>query len=192
MPVPPVWFVNLLHANHPLLRVRWGSAASKFVIDQKGVIGPTEVYYLKRRKERLERWVAAARPDEAKHVTEKTRRTLVSVSEELTSALDGRRVIVLVDTITQQVYDAICAGEHARYGGYARFADAQEQREEAEDAERERVAEQQRYGLHSETYDQVDFMTRKKQAELQAGHRDLGYLLHGKRSDSPLMHLTDF
>jgi len=81
--------------------------------------------------------------------------------------------------INQTCYDLICKGEHAKYGGYARFVDEQAIKEGQAEREAERLAENKRYDLHSETYDQVDFMTRKRQDALRNGHRDLAYLLHG-------------
>lgn len=188
---PPAWFVSLLASNHPLLRVRWASHLAKWCIEQKAYVAPSEVYYLKRRKARLESWIANPKPGESARVTEKNRKTLAAVSEELVSALEDRRVICFPDALNQQTYDMICAGEHARYGGYARFAEEMETAEERAEGEAERLAENKRMAFHSENYEAVDFIGRKKTAALHPG-ADFNELLHGKKSNTPAFQLEEF
>lgn len=183
---PPDWFIKLLALNHPSLSVRWGVWVEKWVIGQQSFIGPSEVHYLRRRKARLAEWIASGSRSIVKQ-----KKTLEAVSEELESALAGQRILFMPDAINQLTYDMICQGEHARYGGYARFCDVQEKKEIYEEADRERVAENKRFALISETYDQADFVTRKRQDALKNGHGDLGYLLHGVSADRPLITLSD-
>jgi hypothetical protein len=49
--------------------------------------------------------------------------------------------------------------------------------------------------MNAEVYDILNFLNRKKGSELDNGHQDLKYLLHGRHTqqgDAPLISLTDF
>lgn len=188
---PPGWFVDMLKLNHPLVSVRWGQHVARWVIGQRAYVHPSELFYLKRREARLQKWIANPSAGEATAITNKKRLTLANVSEELESARLNERILFMPDALNQATYDLLCHGEHVRYGGYARFADAQEQRDLNEEAEQERVKENKRLALTSEVYDAVDFIGRKKLAELNPS-ADFGQLLHGRPAIGPLFSAEDF
>lgn len=185
MTKPPDWFVSMLRANHPLVSVRWGAWVGAWVISQRAHVPPSEIHYLSRRIARLERWIT-------KEPSVKHSNALKNMQEELIAAKAGERILFMPQHITHDTYQMLCKGEHAKYGGYARFCDAQEQEADRVAADQERQQENKRFALHSESYDQIDFMTRRRQDALKNGHRDLGYLLHGKKADQPLIQLAEF
>jgi len=186
---PPEWFVSMLRLNHPLVSVRWGEWVGKWVISQRAYIHPSEIHYLEKRRVRLEHWIAYPKGGEP---TTKHKNALKNVNEELIAARAKERILFMPDAINQAAYDMLCHGEHARYGGYARFCDAQEQEADRIAEDQERQEENKRFALHSESYDQIDFMTRRRQDALKNGHRDLGYLLHGEHANKPLVTLGEF
>lgn len=194
MKTPPAWFVSALHILDPLLSVRWGDVIGQWVIERKAVIPQSEIDFLKKRLERTRRMVT--HPGEMNEQSlMSARRTYVGVSEEYTSARNGKRVILYTPDLNQSVYDQLVASDMQRYGGYARYLDAVEVAEERREREQQRVTDNKVHAANLETYDMLNFMWRKKENMLLNGERDMRYILHGKRTtreSEPLIKLTDF
>lgn len=189
----PDWFRRTLSILDPLLRARWGSHVGRFVIDRKAYIAPSEIYYLRRREARLRLWVESPRVDEPARTTEKNRRTWEDVAERLVSAEDGRRVVCYPDQLNQETYNLLCESDSQNYSGYASFFDKLEAQESRERADAERIQQNKRDALVSETYDMIDFVSRKKQDMLANGQRDFGMLVHGRPSEGrPLVTADQF
>jgi hypothetical protein len=171
---PPEHYVRLLNAMDPLLTLRWGPYVGQWVIERKGIFGPEERSYLKRRRERLAAKVNAG------GATKDDVDTLNGVCEEHDSAMNGKRVVIMVRELDRKTYEALCLGDLQRYGGYSRYADEIEKQEaEEEDRKWKKISDQHldmnkecfgRFGIH-------DFIVRKKSTELRNGERSIKKLL---------------
>lgn len=191
---PPAWFVKALGILDPLLSVRESVVTSHFVIDRKAVISGSELETLRRRRDRIWRWVNFPNEDQKKQL-HKNRLAWQSLADEVESAEHGKRVIVRPRALNQEVYDALCKSDFRRYGGAARFCTEQEQEEERLDADAERILSNKRQALNAEVFDILEFINRRRGSELDNGHQDMGYLLHGRHTkpgDGPLVQLSDF
>lgn len=196
MPRPAEWFVSAIAILDPLLRVRWSEATSNYVIDRKAVLGPTELYYLRKKEAGL--WFncqAQNLPaDTPNSKLTEYRMKWISIKAELESAEDSRRVIFIAKQLTKEHYNYLCTSDIKRYGGYARFADNLEAEESRAEADKERVMENKRNAMHAEVYDMMDFLHRKKGAYLDANCTDMHLMLHGRPKtpeSEPLVRLTD-
>lgn len=174
-------FQETIQRMDPLLAVRWGDFASQWVVERKAPLLGGEVFYLTRRQERL-RLIVERKDTKAKR--EHYRQQWIGVSEELESARRGCRVILITKELKPQVYDMLCAADMQRYGGYARIADQIEAREAKEEADKERMNENERTAIHSEVHSMLNFIWRKRDDDLCRGERDMQYLLHGTRKRS--------
>jgi hypothetical protein len=181
----------------PLLSVRDSVVTSHWVIERKAVILPSEIETLKRRRDRIYRWITF--PNETqKAQIHQNRKAWQSLVDEVESAERGKRVIARPRTLNQEVYDGLCRSDFRRYGGAARFCTELEQEEERLEAEAERVMSNKRTAFNAECYDIMNFLERRKSdamANRPEAELDLRYLLHGKHTkstDSPLIQLSDF
>lgn len=191
MKTPPRWFVRALEVLDPLLDVRWGSFVGSWVIERKAFVSPEEMHWLRRRVSRTKRLVDFPPADASPQVKVKNTQTYIGLAEELVSAEVGKRVIVIVQELNQAAYDLLVMSDIKRYGGYARFADAIEEKESRKQTDGERVLENKRHAMNLEIADMMHFVWRKKEDALLNGHRNMNYLLHGKESNKPVIQLTD-
>lgn len=194
---PPAWFVKALGILDPLLSVRNSVVTSHFVIERKGVILGSELETLRRRRDRMHRWITFPNADQKKQI-HKNRMAWQSLCDEVESAEHGKRVIVRPRALNQEVYNGLCKSDFRRYGGAARFCTELEQEEERNDAEAERILSNKRQAFNAEVYDVMQFLERKRSdamANRPESELDLAHLLHGKHSkpgDAPIMRLGDF
>lgn len=188
---PPEWFVRAINILDPLLSVRWGDVIGQWIIERKGVIPQSEIDFLTKREARTRNWVTNPPADASATSIKTNQNTWYGVSEELISAKQHRRIILFTQRLDNQIYEMLVAADMQRYGGYARFADEIEAKEDRERADAERVAENKRHAFNLEVADMMHFVWRKKETELLSGHRNMNYLLHGKESNRPLIQLTD-
>lgn len=187
---PPVWFTKALSILDSQLRVRRSKAAPRWVIERKGVVPGTELELLRRRSARLYAWLSD--PSKAKDLDKNTK-TWKSVKDELDSAEAGHRVVCTPNDLNVEVYNDLCRADMQRYGGYARFCDAIEAEENAQEINAARMETNRHLAFNSEVCDILSFMDRKR-AVAHKG-KDLNYWLHGKKTqpgDAPLIQLTDF
>ena len=181
----------------PLLSVRDSVVTSHWVIERVGVISSGEVETLKRRRDRIYRWITFPNEEQKKQL-HKNRVAWQSLCDEVASAERGKRVIVRPRALNQEVYDGLCRSDFRRYGGAARYCTELEQEEERRDAEIERVNSNKRMAMNAEIYDVMQFLERKRSdamANRPESELDLSYLLHGRHSkpgDKPLIQLSDF
>lgn len=195
MPDAPQGFVRSLQLVDSMLDVHWGEVLHQWVIDRKAFIPDSEIQFLRRRKARTKKYWT--NPPAEATAAQKKQNYLVwqQVSEELASARKGRRVILFSKELSPKLYNELCAADIARYGGYARFADELERKEERAAEEAERVLGNQRHAMNQEIADQVHFLWRKRETDLLHGNQDMRQMLHGKKTkpgDEPLIKLTDF
>ena len=178
---PPQWFVKAIGILDPLLSVRKSIITSHWVIERKAVILETEIDTIKRRRDRMYKWITYpnARQKEQIHQNRKEWQSLV---DEADSAERQKRVICRPRVLNQGVYDDLCTSDFRRYGGYARYCTELEQEEERREAEVERILENKRRVVHSEVYDILKFLQDKKGALLDRNEQDLHYMLHGTRT----------
>ena len=178
---PPQWFVKAIGILDPLLSVRKSIITSHWVIERKAVILETEIDTIKRRRDRMYKWITYpnARQKEQIHQNRKEWQSLV---DEADSAERQKRVICRPRVLNQGVYDGLCNSDFRRYGGYARYCTELEQEEERREAEVERILENKRRVVHSEVYDILKFLQDKKGALLDRNEQDLHYMLHGTRT----------
>jgi hypothetical protein len=191
---PPEWFVRALTQMDPLLSIRRSIISEHWVIERKAVILGTEVETLRRRRDRIYRWVTFPNDVQRKNLAA-NRKEWQSLVDEVDSAERQKRIICRPRVINQQVYNDLCSSDIQRYGGFARFCTDIEQREEREEAEVERVLSNKRQAMNAEVYDMLDFLYRKRGSALDHGHDDLKYLLHGRHTkpgDAPVVQLADF
>ena len=194
---PPEWFVRSLSILDPLLSIRDSVVTSHYVIERKAVILNSEVETLRRRRDRIYRWITFPNETQKKQI-HANRQAWQSLCDEVDSAERGKRVIVRPRALTQEVYEGLCRSDFRRYGGAARFCTEMEQEEERIDAENERILSNKRMAFNAECYDIINFLERKKSdamANRPESELDLSYLLHGKHSkpgDAPLVQLSDF
>ena len=194
---PSAWFVRALGILDPLLSVRRSVVTSHWVIERKAYIAPSEVATLRRRRDRIARWINFPNENQ-KEQLHKNRKAWQSLCDEVASAEQGKRVIVRPRALTQEVYDGLCRSDFRRYGGAARFCTQLEQEEERRDADYERMMSNKRTAMNAECYDIINFLERRKSdamANRPETELDLRYLLHGKNSktgDAPLIQLSEF
>lgn len=188
MKPPSKNFLSMLEILDPLLSVRWGGVIQQWVIERKSVVPITEVGYLQRRRDRLHTMLQGMRADDRKYA--KTLSTFQGVAEEFEAAKTGKRVVIYTPELTDKTYNALCAGDLRRYGGYSRYADELEAKELAEEKDRDRIAENERMATHKETHSMLNFIWRKKEDMLLNGERNMNKLLHGKKSNKPLIEIA--
>ena len=188
MPSPSKNFLATLQLMDASLSLRWGDTISQWVVERKGIIGADELHYLAKREARLKGWVN----DPTRPKKEMERQTWMGVKEEFESAKRGMRVIIFAPELTPKIFDMLALSDLQRYGGYSRYADEMEKIEAERDARVEREMSNKRIALNAEVFDMMNFMERKKLTELIHGERNIGLLLHGKRSNGPLVKLQDF
>lgn len=192
---PPSWFTRLLAQMDPLLSVRRSIVTNHWVIERKGVILGSEIETLRRRRDRFYKWITWPATPEQREQLHKNRKEWQSLSDEVVSAEQQKRVICRPRTINRQVYDDLCSADIQRYGGFARFCTETEQHEERLEADQERVLSNRRKAFNAEVFDMLSFLRRKRLTALDHQKDDWKYLLHGKHSqegDGPIVVLTDF
>lgn len=163
MPQVPTAFLNTLQAMDSLLSVRWGPHVHAWVIERKALLPGDEVFYLRRRAERLTKKVTNGTP------TKYERDTYKGVLEELTSAEDGKRVIMFAPALTDKIYNDLCLSDIKRYGGYSRYCDLIEQREAAREADRDRQQSEWNIARNKEAAGVISFLEDKRSTALAHG-----------------------
>lgn len=192
---PPAGFRRALQILDGLLDIHWGAVLGQWVIDRKAVIPVSEIEFLRRRKARTKKFVNNPPSDATPSQRQKHLDTYKGVSEELACARKGRRVILYTKELSPEIYNALCAADIKRFGGYARFADELERKEERAEEEAERVLGNKRHAMNQEIADQVHFLWRKRETDLLHGNQDMRQMLHGRKTtpdSEPLIKLTDF
>lgn len=193
----PQWFVKAVTSMDPLLSVRESVSSAHWVIERKAVIAPSEIETLRRRRDRVWRWINFPN-EEQKRQIHQNRIAWQSLADEVESAERGKRVICRPRVLNQQVYNDLCQADIRRYGGAARFCTDMEQAEERHEAEMERILQNKRDAFNKEVYDMMQFLERRKSdamANRPESELDLRYLLHGKHTqagDAPVIQLADF
>ena len=193
MSAPPQWFIKALGVMDPMLSVRKSIVTSHWVIERKGIFVDSEIATLRRRRDRMWRWINHPNALQKEQIHQ-NRKEWQSLMDEVESAEHQKRIICRPRVLNQAVYNDLCSSDLRRYGGYARYCTDIEREEERLDAERERVLANKRSVMHAEVYDILEFLNRKKGAMLDRNEQDLNYLLHGKRtteSTKPHITLTD-
>lgn len=170
MRTPPPGFVSSLQALDPLYHVRWGDAIRQWIIEREAVYSETERSFLSNRLRRLK---AAPKRDAAR---------LAEAFEEDLSAQGGRRVICFVNQLDSKVFDAVCVADVRRYGGWSRYADYLDAQDEKKEEALLRQQASQRDDLHRIAHDHMSFLGQHRIAQLEAGERDMNFLLHGYRT----------
>jgi len=178
---PPAWFIKAIGILDPLLSVRKSIVTSHWVIERKAVIVDTEIQTIKRRRDRMYKWITYPNEHQKEQIHQ-NRKEWSSLVDEADSAERQKRVICRPRELSQAVYNDLCQSDYRRYGGYARFCTQLEQEEERREAEIERIMENKRKVVHSEVYDILKFLQDKKGSLLDRNEQDLNYLLHGKRT----------
>ena len=183
MPTPNAGFVQSLLLMDPLLSVRFGDTIQQWVIERKGFIATEEMGYLVKRERRLDQIV-----HNPKHAQAKSKFTdWQSCHEELISARAGKRVIMITSVLSQQIFNALCQSDIRRYGGYSRMADELEAAEMRMYADQERMRLNSQHAYNLEVADALQYIWRKKEDMLLNGERNMNRLLHGKRSNKPIV-----
>src|ERR1700677_4914733 len=104
---PPAWFVRAIGIMDPMLSVRRSIVTNHWVIERKGVFVGSEIETMKRRRDRIYRWITF--PNETqKQQLHKNRVEWQSLVDEVESAEHGKRVIGRPRVLNQQVYDDLC------------------------------------------------------------------------------------
>ena len=194
MSAAPEWFVKALANMDPLLSIRPSIVTSHWVIERKAVILGSEIETLRRRRDRIRRWLNCPNENQRKQI-KKNRKEWESLVDEVCSAEQQKRVICRPRWLDQQVYNSLCQSDFQRYGGFARYCTELEQEEERLEAEQERILSNKRQAMNAEVFDILSFLHRKRGAAMDHGHDDLKYLLHGRHTqpeDKPLITLSDF
>jgi hypothetical protein len=179
MPIPNPGFVNSIQSYDPLLDVRWGPCIGRWVVERKGFVTETELWFLSRRASRLQRWINdLARPakDRAKYSEQ-----LQEIQEELTSAKKGYRVVMMPKELNTLAFNTLAMMDIRRWGGYSRMADELEAMESRKEADQDRMLANEREALAKQTYDVLGFLWRKRSTELASGsyrHKTLKELLN--------------
>jgi hypothetical protein len=190
----PAWFVKALAIMDPLLSIRKSVVTSHWVIERKAIILGSEIETLRRRRDRMWRWINFPN-DVQKEQLHANRKEWQSLADEVCSAEQQKRVICRPRWLDQEVYNSLCQSDFQRYGGAARYCTNLEQEEERLEAEQERILSNKRQALNAEVFDMLSFLHRKRGAALDQGHQDFKYLLHGrhtKEGDAPVVQLSDF
>jgi len=189
--LPPESISNTLAAMDPLLSVRWGEHVGRWVIERTAVTPIVELKWLRRKREREELRCRRF------NATQADRDDLAGINEEIISLERGKRVIVMVDRVDAQVYNALCLGDMKRYGGYSRYADKVEAEEFAANAREDEKfaswienAAGEAFGRGNGGISPYDFMMSKKRKgllrEVQLGQRTLKSAL-GLREDQSIL-----
>lgn len=193
----PVWFVRAITQMDPMLSVRRSIVTNHWVIERKGVILGSEIETMRRRRDRIYRWITF--PNETqKEQIHKNRMEWQSLCDEVESAEHGKRVIGRPRVLNQGVYNDLCKADIRRYGGAAKFCTDLEQEEERREQDLERMMSNKRTAMNAEIYDILNFLERKRSdamANRPESQLDLAHLLHGRHSkpgDAPLIQLSDF
>jgi hypothetical protein len=84
-----------------------------------------------------------------------------------------------------KVFDAVCHADIRRYGGWSRYADHLDEQDRLAEELAERRAAAVRDDLHRESWEKIEFLERNRGAQLEAGERDLQFLLDGYRTKTP-------
>lgn len=190
----PKWFVAALSQMDPLLSLRRSIVTSHWVIERKAVIVDSEIDTLRRRRDRMWRWINHPNQTQ-KEQLHKNRKEWQSLADEVCSAEQQKRIICRPRTLDQKVYNDLCQADFQRYGGFARYCTQLEQEEERLEAEQERILSNKRQAMNAEVFDILSFLNRKRGAALDHGHQDLKFLLHGRHTgegDKPVVQLSDF
>ena len=175
----PEWFIRGLISLDSCLHVRWGSAIGKWVVDRDGLIPDSELQFLTRRLARAVRAVAGS-PDDIKKIAFRA-----AITEELLSAKAGRRVILYTNTLDRRIFEQLMLRDIQRYGGYARAILELESSELAAQKAIERQQSSHNIDLGKELYDQLNFVERKKQNELNSGYTWKELLASGRSVEKP-------
>lgn len=186
MNTPNPGFVRTLQMMDEQLSVYWGDYINQWVVARTGIISTTEIRYLRSRAQRLA---------ELKKLNKASKHeigVLAEVQEELKCALTGRRVIRFSETLDRRLYDELALSDIKSYGGYSRFCDELENFESRKQNEKKRVRDNKLLALNKEMYDVINFLDRKKSAEMAHGERNLNKLLHGKKEEKRLFELQSF
>lgn len=189
--LPPESITNALSTMDPLLSVRWGEHVGRWVIERTAVTPIVELKWLRKKREREE--IRCRRPN----ATANDRLDLAGICEEIVSLERGKRVILMVDRVDAQVYNALCLGDMKRYGGYSRYADKVEADEfAANERDNEKFAAwienaaREAFGYGNGGVSPYDFMMSKKRKgvllEVQKGQRTLKSAL-GLREDQSIL-----
>lgn len=195
---PPEWFVKALAILDPLCSIRRSVSSDHWVIERKAVIVDSEIQTLRRRRDRLWRWVNSPVTPEQKNQIEKNRKAWQNLADEVVSAEQQKRIICRPRWFDQSVYNGLCQCDFRRYGGFARYCTEMEQEEERIEAEHERQMSNKRKAMNCEMYDVLNFLERKKSdylANRPEAEVDLKFALHGRHTqpgEGPLIKLTDF
>jgi hypothetical protein len=102
------------------------------------------------------------------------------ISEELTCALQGCRVILFVDEFDNKIFNTLALGDIKQYGGYSRYTDQQDQQVILKENERQKALAEQREELNREMFGKGgvhDFIRDHRLTQLQHGERDIKRLL---------------
>lgn len=174
---PSASFVQMLQIMDPLLSVRWGSTIGQWVVERKALVPDYEITYLRNRRERTGRWIREEKYKDEPAKWKRLNSTHKELVEEAQAAEGGKRVIRFASALDRRLYDELCLADIQKFGGYSRLADAMDQQEEKEMAERDRKAQEERIAKGKEVYDILSFLDRKRQSELAHGQRDLKKLL---------------
>lgn len=183
--------VQLLTNMDPLLSVRWGEHVGRWVIERTAVTPIVELKWLRRKREREQRRINLGLAKKQDYVD------FAGICEELISLENGKRVIVMVDNVDINVYNALCLGDMQRYGGYSRYADktdaeefARDQKQTAEFSRWLEDAAREAFGYGNGGVSPYDFMMSKKRKgallEVQKGRKTLKQAL-GLREDQSIL-----
>lgn len=157
-------FEQSIQLFDPLLSLRKSSFLyGKWIIERKAHIPETEMEFLKRRRDRLRRFVNA---ESAPHKRARLNTIYSQVAEEFASAQAGRRVVLFADQLDRRIFDALVTSDIQRYGGYSRYADELEAAEKRREQQAERELARMRDDLHAEAHDKMNFAWAHKDSKL--------------------------
>jgi hypothetical protein len=172
----PVWFVRGLALLDSKLHLRWGSAVGRWVVEREGYLPPQEITFLSNRRRR------ALTAKELTPGDEKKKAWLAALTEELESAKAGRRVILYATVLDQRIFQGLMERDIQGYGGYNRAIIEIESAEIRDANDAARIQENKDFNLAMEVLDQAEFISRRKQAEMDAGCSWKELLLSGRSS----------
>jgi hypothetical protein len=170
----PEAFLRCLQHMDPLLSVRWGPFVEQWVVERKAIFSDKEVFWLKRRTERLDRKFNAGNATEA----EKT--TRIGCLEDLASSENGCRVVLFAKTLNDHIYNQLCLSDITKYGGYSRYCDELERAEDAREKDTERQLSNERVARWKEAAGIIRFLDDKRSTMLDHGCRDVAQMLGTK------------
>src|SRR6266571_1358520 len=165
--IAPESFQQAIRSFDPLMAVRAGKALSgKWVVERKAYIGPEEVYFLRRRRDRAFR-VANNKLDAKER--SRTLDLARQIAEETDCAERGCRVVVFVDKLDNRVFDMLVMSDIRRYGGFSRWMAEYEAAEQRHEKDQERQAANEREATHKDAFDKLNFVWNHREAQLLAG-----------------------